>query len=165
MDIKAIRQLDISGLPLTYETVIPEDWRDAMGHMNVMWYTHLFSCAAGGMFPLYGLTKEYFGSGESGTFVLAAHIRYLSEVLAGQRVTLRSRALGRSEKRAHFMHFIYNEDTGVVSATGEFINTHVDMTRRKPSPWPEHVAAAFDKLTAQHDALGWEAPRCGSLAP
>lgn len=165
MDIKAIRQLDLSGLPITYETVIPEDWRDAMGHMNVMWYTHLFSCAAGGLFPLYGLSKNYFGTGKSGTFVLANHIRYLAEVLAGQKVTIRSRALGRSDKRGHFMHFIYNEDRGVVSATGEFVNTHVDMSTRRASPFPQHICEAFDKLKAQHDALGWEAPVCGALNP
>jgi len=148
-----------------YETVVPEDWRDAMGHMNVMWYTHLFSCAAGGFFPQFGLTRDYFGAGKSGTFVLQTNIRYLSEVLAGHKVTLRSRAIGRSEKRAHFMHFIYNHDKGVVSATGEFVNTHVDMELRKPSPIPADIAAAFDELRQTHDALDWETPVCGSMKP
>ena len=36
-------------LPITLQTVIPEDYIDVMGHMNVMWYTHLFGKATGGL--------------------------------------------------------------------------------------------------------------------
>ncbi len=165
MNSRELRNLDISGLPVTHEAVIPEDYLDEMGHMNVMWYTHLFSCATGGMFKLYGMTLEYFKTYQHGSFALEAHIRYLAEIHAGKRVTVRSRAVARSEKRSHFMHFIYNEDDKVVSTTSEFINTHVDMRLRKPSPFPPEIAAAYDRLIEEHNQLDWDPPLCGAMQP
>ena len=40
--------MDLTALPITHRAVIPDDYLDEMGHMNVMWYTHLFSLARGG---------------------------------------------------------------------------------------------------------------------
>ena len=36
---------DVDGaiLPKTLEAVVPEECLDAMGHVNVAWYTHYFS--------------------------------------------------------------------------------------------------------------------------
>jgi len=35
--------MDLSSLPVLHRADIPETYLDEMGHMNVMWYTHLFS--------------------------------------------------------------------------------------------------------------------------
>lgn len=164
-NIAALRQLDISMLPVTHQEVIPESYLDMMGHVNVMWYTHLFSCAGGGMLKMHGMSREYFESKQSGSFALETHIRYLTEIRVGARVSVRTRMLGRSEKRSHFMHFIYNDDQQVISATGEFINTHIDMRIRKPSPFPPDIAAAIDSLIEQHRQIPWEAPVCGTMHP
>ncbi|MEJ7639637.1 MAG: hypothetical protein WKF75_17105 [Singulisphaera sp.] len=40
--------MDLNSLPITYRASIPESYLDEMGHMNVTWYTHLFSQAMGG---------------------------------------------------------------------------------------------------------------------
>ena len=48
----------LNALPITHATVIPEDYLDMMGHMNVMWYTHLFGCATVGLFKLDPVTGE-----------------------------------------------------------------------------------------------------------
>src|SRR5438132_14295099 len=125
--------MDFGSLPVTWTALIPESYLDEMGHMNVMWYTHLFSNATGGLFDLIGMTLEYFTANQAGSFALEAHVRYLAEVRAGQRVTVRSRALGRSAKRLHFMHFLVIDDGERLSATGEFVGTHVDMRVRRSS--------------------------------
>ena len=52
------RSMDLNPLPVTYRAFIPEAYLDEMGHMNVMWYTHLFSQAMGGIFA----TDWYTGS-------------------------------------------------------------------------------------------------------
>ena len=87
--------MDLSALPVTHRAVIPDAYLDEMGHVNVMWYTHLFSQAAWGFFQMVGLTIEYFEANRAGSFALAQHFRYLKEVRLGQHVTLRSRVLGR----------------------------------------------------------------------
>ena len=152
-------------LPITHTAVIPESYLDDMGHMNVMWYTHLFSCATIGFFQQFGLTREYFKSHHAGSFALEHHVRYLAEVRLGQRVTLRTRALGRSAKRLHFMHFMVRGDGHVLSATGEFVGTHIDMRTRRSSPFPLAIAEAYDGFLHQHSRLDWEAPLCGVMKP
>lgn len=45
-----VSKLELRQLPLTHQATIPEDYLDSMGHMNVMWYTHLFAHAMLGIF-------------------------------------------------------------------------------------------------------------------
>jgi acyl-CoA thioester hydrolase len=157
--------MNLSSLPVTHWAVIPEAYLDEMDHMNVMWYTHLFSTATGGLFELVGLTRDYFEANRAGTFALEGHVRFLSEVRVGQAVALRSRLLGRSAKRVHLMSFMVKEDGPVLAATSEFVATHTDMRTRRSSPFPPHIASAIDKMVAEHAALGWAAPVCGVMKP
>src|SRR5262249_55790113 len=145
--------------------VIPEAYLDEMGHMNVMWYTHLFSEATGGLFERIGLDRAYFEANQAGTFALEQHTRYLKEIRVGKRVTIRTRVLGRTSKRLHFMHFLILDEGNVLATTQEAVGTHVDMTVRRSSPLPAGIAAAFDRLLAEHAALDWTAPLCGAMNP
>ena len=160
---KNIAVSELASLPITATTTVPRDWLDDMGHMNVMWYTHLFSNATVGLFQLVGMTRDYFISQQAGSFALEAHVRYLAEVHAGQSVTLRSRLLGRSAKRFHFIHFLIIDDGGVLSSTGEMMGTHVDIRIRRSSPFPAEIAAAYDAILAEHQKLAWDAPVCGVM--
>ena len=79
---------ELNVLPITHRAAIPESYLDEMGHMNVMWYTHLFSLASGGLFELVGLNRAYFEANQAGCFALATHVRYLAEVRVGQPVRI-----------------------------------------------------------------------------
>jgi acyl-CoA thioester hydrolase len=162
-DWKRITMADLEALPVGYSTRIKEDFLDANAHMNVMWYTHLFSCALEDIFQRVGLTNEYFEANQAGTFALEGHVRYFNEVRVGQQVTIRTRLIGRSAKRFHFLHFMTNDDTQVLAATMESIGTHVDLRLRRSSPFPPDVTAAFDRLLAEHSQLPWPAPVCGAM--
>src|SRR5262245_24469919 len=96
-------RMDLSGLPVTWRALIPEAYRDEMGHMNVMWYAHLCDRATFTFFKSFGFDEAYFKANNAGCFALAAHYRYLAEVRIGQNVTIRTRALGQSPKRLHLM--------------------------------------------------------------
>jgi acyl-CoA thioester hydrolase len=154
----------LNDLPVTHAAVIPEDYLDMMGHMNVMWYTHLFSLAVGGLYERLGLTREYFEAKQAGSFLLEAHVRHLSEVRAGQSVTIRTRVLGRSAKRLHFMNFMV-KDGPVLAATSESVAAHIDMRVRRSSPFLPTIADAIDQLLKEHAGLGWSAPVCGVMNP
>ncbi len=162
-DWKKITPADLAMLPAGYQQRIPEDYLDDFKHMNVMWYTHLFSCALQDIFDRVGLTNEYFESNQAGTFALEAHVRYFNEVRVGQHVTIRTRAIGRSDRRFHLLHFMANDDTGVLASTLEAIGTHVDLRTRRSAPFPAQVTAAFDRVLAEHSQLPWPAPVCGSM--
>jgi acyl-CoA thioester hydrolase len=155
---------ELRELPSTAQSDIPESYLDQMGHMNVMWYTHLFSRAVWGLFNLIDFTEEYMKANGAGSFALELHVRYLREVHAGQHVTLRTRALARSAKRIHYLHFLtIDEQDGALSALGEIVSAHVDLNVRRQAPFPDHIAAKFDALLEAHRRLTWEAPVCGTM--
>jgi acyl-CoA thioester hydrolase len=160
-----IPTLNLDSLPVTFRQQIPESYRDEMGHMNVMWYTHLFSSSFDRFAAEFGFTEAYMLEHKMGSFALETHVRYLSEVHIGKHVTIRSRALARNEKRVHFMHFMTIDDTGALAATQEHVGAHIDMRIRRMAPWPPDIAACLDKLIAEQNKLGWDAPVCGVMKP
>lgn len=154
---------EIARLPLHLQAGIAESYLDEMGHMNVMWYTHLFSNASRTLFETLGLHAAYFAAHRAGTFALETHIRYLAELRVGQRVSIYSRVLGRSARVLHYMHFLVRDDGPVLSAIGEHVAAHIDMTVRRTAPFPARIAAAIDDMAREHAALPWPAPTCGVM--
>ncbi|MBW8011944.1 MAG: thioesterase [Chloroflexi bacterium] len=155
--------MGLTKLPITYQKTIPKDYLDIMGHMNVMWYTHLFDEATFNFFSLVGMDKDYHTKSGFGAFALEQHTRYRAEVRALESVTMHSRALGISAKRFHFMHFMVKDETSVLAATAEFIGTHVDLGIRRTAQIPKNIHAAYEELTSQHSQLDWDAPTCGVM--
>jgi len=155
--------MDLNSLPITHQACIPESYLDSMGHMNVMWYTHLFGCAAGELFRLFDLDRAYFQTNQAGCFALAQFFRYLAEVRVGEHITIRSRFLGRSVKKFHFMHFMVKDEGGVLAATCEVLSAHVDMKTRRTSPFPTFLAEKMDQLVAAHAGLAWEPLISGTM--
>lgn len=152
-------------LPLFHRAVIPKSYLDAMGHMNVRWYMALFDTAAWGFFASFGMDEEYFYAENAGGFALKQFARYLAEVRAGETVAIRTRALGRSAKRIHFMHFMFNETTGQLAATLEVLGAHADMALRRTTPFPAHIIAKIDVILSEQGKLDWDAPVCGVIRP
>jgi acyl-CoA thioesterase FadM len=102
---------------------------------------------------------------QAGSFALETHTRYLSEVTIGSQVTVRTRLLGRTPKRIHFMHFMSIDGTGALAATQEHIGAHIDMRVRRMAPFADELLVRYDAILAEHDRLPWEAPVCGSMKP
>lgn len=160
LDVSDVRQL-----PLTHRTVVPEEYLDAMGHMNVMWYTHLFSMAMGGLFDLVGLTWEEIRHYQGGTFALESHNRYLAEVRVGETIEIHSRLLDRTEKRFHAMHFMTNQTQENVAASFEVVGAYIDLRSRRMAPFPDRIAAQLDWTIGEHRKLRWPAPTSGVMSP
>lgn len=159
----SIEQLE--ALPLYHRTIIPESYLDMMGHMNVRWYTALFDDAVVDFFTSFGMNNDYFSAGTSGVFALQHFIHYRAEVHAGETVAVRSRILGRSARRIHFMHFMINETTAKLACTMEVLSSHADLTVRRTSPFPATIAGQIDTILAEHNQLDWDAPLCGAIRP
>jgi acyl-CoA thioester hydrolase len=157
--------MDLSTLPITHQATVPADYLDEMGHMNVMWYTHLFDLATWHLFASFGMDLGYFEGQNAGAFALEQHTRYLAEVRLEQSITICSRILGRSTKRIHFMHFMCLDGLDALAATTELVGIHIDRLTRRSSPLPEAVAARLDRLLVKHQELAWDAPICGVMGP
>jgi len=156
---------DLQALPLYHRESIGPDYLDVMGHMNVRWYVALFDEAAWGFFASFGMDQEYYVRAHSGSFGLKQFIRYLAEVRQGETVAIRTRILGRSASRVHFMHFMLNETRERLASTMEVLSAHADLKLRRTSPFPPKIAARIDAILAEHQRLDWDAPLCGVIQP
>jgi len=162
--------MNLTTLPITHQTTIPKSYLDELGHMNVMWYMHLFTQASYPFFALFGMDRDYCETNLKNAFVLEHHIRYLREVHVGNHVTVRTRILGRSAKRIHYISFLTTDTTDdasddTLSATAETVGIHIDMRIRRSAPFDDLIAANIDRLLAEHRQLDWDAPICGTMKP
>ncbi len=155
----------LTELPVLHSATIGEDFLDAMNHMNVMWYTHLFSEGMASLQAQVGLSWQELEAVNGGTFALEAHVRYLSEVRVGQTIDLRARVIARSARRYHVLQFMTNRDKQEVAATNEMIGAYVDLGKRRMANLPDSVRVKLDALIEQHHELAWEPPVCQSMAP
>jgi acyl-CoA thioester hydrolase len=158
-----VTMTDLAKLPRYHRQKIPEDYLDAMGHMNVRWYMALFDAASWQFFAAHGIDEAYIRNRQLGGFALKHHIQYLAEVQPGQQVAVRTRLLGRSERRIHMIHFLVNETLNQLAATLESLGTHADMRLRRSAEMPPDVAALMDATLDKHSRLDWEAPICGVI--
>ncbi len=157
--------MDLSTLPILYQETIRDDYMDVMGHMNVRWYMALFDEASWPFFASLGMDESYFQRENCGAFALWHCVHYLAEIRAGERVNGHGRLLGHSEKRFHFMFFMFNETSGKVAATLEVLGAHIDLAKRRMTPIPARITTQMDALLAEHEQLNWKAPVIGVLQP
>ncbi len=154
----------IGEVPKTFTGTIPVDYLDEMGHMNVMWYTYVYSQAIRHVLESVGLDREYIESQRKGTFAMEKHLRYLAEVRVGEQVSVYTRVVDRQGSRFHLIQFMVNDSRTRLASTMETVSTHVDLTERRSAPFPPEIAAEFDGLVARHQRLKWSSPLCDVMS-
>lgn len=154
---------DITALGSPYRVVIPPEYEDENGHMNMRWYLAIFDDAGYPLAARLGLTPEFHAQHGSGGYDLEHHLHYLSEVMVGDTIAVYTRLLDRSAKRIHYMMFMVNETRGALAAIFECVNSFADLTLRRTAPYPDEISRQIDALLAQHVRLGWAAPACGVM--
>jgi acyl-CoA thioester hydrolase len=150
-------------LPQFHQVTIPGEYIDPMGHMNIRWYMALYDTAGWNFFASIGMTQEYYERNQAGGFALIHFIRYLAEVRQDEIISVRTRIIGRSAKRLHYVHFMINETTQKLASTLEALGTHADMRIRRTAPYPPELAAAIDAKVAEYREFDWEAPLSGCI--
>jgi acyl-CoA thioester hydrolase len=159
----AISLEQLSPLPVVYRAVIPPAYEDRNGHMNVRWYLALYDEAGDALYPLLGLSADYYAASGMGGFDLEHHIWYAAEVRIGDTVEIRARILARSAKLMHYQMYMTNETRGVLSSIFECVHAHADLRVRRTAPFPPHAAAGIDDYIAAHRELDWPAPVSGTM--
>lgn len=153
----------MTALPAIYRAVVPPEYQDENGHMNVRGYMAIFDDAGYPFVASLGLTPEYHQQHDTGGFDLEHHLHYLNEVHIGDEVAIYIRVLGRSAKRVHYMMFMVNQTRGTLAATFECVNSFADISQRRTAPYPPEIASRIDALLVDHRALNWDAPVCGVM--
>jgi acyl-CoA thioester hydrolase len=154
--------IEVEQLTCCLRETINTAYLDAMGHMNVRHYLALFDDATWKFFADLGLDDAYYAT-QNGAFALQQFISYRAEVVAGEKVAVYPRLLGRSSRKVHYILFMINESRGNLAAALEEVGAHADLIRRRTSPFPPPIAATIDSLLATHERLSWPAPLCGAI--
>src|SRR5580692_1934404 len=132
--------------------VLPE-WIDINGHMNLAYYTVLFDYATDLMFDVLDLGRRYRIATDHGTFVTETHNRYERELLAGDKVRVTIQILVADDKRLHLAHEMFRLDNGERAATQELLFLHVDLNKRRVTPFPPELYARVHAAAAAHACL------------
>ena len=152
-------------LPVQLDFVIPPEWEDRNGHVNVQFYVALFELGGWIVLDEAGFDEAWLRRKEYSFFDLEHHLHYLAEIGVGDRVTTYNRLVGKSDKRFHGLYLIVNETRGQLAGMIEYISNGVDMRHRRTAPMPPELLQGLDRLCAEHQALSWPPPLCGIMAP
>jgi uncharacterized protein (TIGR02246 family) len=131
------------GLDLTVEARVEPRFLDAMGHMNVTWYTHLFDQGVWAYFERHGLDRGYMQREQRGAFALEETTRYLAEVREGEPLTVHTGLLEVRERTLRLVQVMTALDKGVRAAEREVVAAHIDLEKRRTAPFPPELAASL----------------------
>lgn len=128
-----------------YAGVVPPEWIDYNGHMNVAYYVLAFDRATDAFMESLGMGRDYQERQQCSTFVVETHVNYQRELIAGDPMRITTQLLGFDSKRIHYFHRLYHADKNFLSATTELMVIHVDLAQRRSAPMP---LSAMDRLSA-----------------
>lgn len=134
-------------LPVTVDRQIPQSWTDYNGHMNEVHFVEASAAATDQFMELIGADADYVASGKS-YFTVENHVRYLGELLAGERLKITTQLLDGRGKKLHLFHSLYAQGDEL-KATVETLLLHVDLTTRKTC---EPAPQISDKLAEYTEA-------------
>lgn len=153
----------VARLPKLYTMTVPEAWLDEYLHMNVAYYINAWREGAKAMTRFLQFGEEYEPGGTRGLWLLRQLLDYMAEVRVGEILSVHGRVLARSEKLFHNKYWMVNESTGRIAATSEVLVANADLIARRTTPFGDVNKALIDRHIAEMDALGWTAPRSGSI--
>lgn len=131
---------------------IKPDWIDYNGHLNMAYYNVLFDHGVDEIWTALGFGPDYREARNLSTFTAEFHVCYLRELHLGAKVRVSFQLLAHDEKRFHFYQELIHED-GWVSATGEGLALHIDMSGPRVAPMPADILANVATLATRHAAL------------
>ncbi len=154
----------LAALPAYAVQPVPTAFEDSNGHLNVRHYLGIGSEGLDESLVEIGIPQNW--PVKAGRACLSAehHVTYLHELRTGDKMSVRVRLLGRSERAAHALVYVLDDTREQLACVFEEIFLHVVLDGRRTEPWPEDVAKGLDARIAEHAALGWEPVTSGSLA-
>jgi len=154
----------VSELPSLVEQIVPPEWQDLNGHVNVRHYLELYDAASWPMLAAFGLDERIFTERRQGLFDLEHHLWYLSELHVGDRVSVHARFVARSVKRLHGLMFVVDRTRARLASAFEYVSSGADLVARRTAPLPAELAVELDRQIAVHSRLAWPAPTCGVMS-
>lgn len=128
-------------------------WIDYNGHMNMAYYSVLFDRALDEAMGVLGLGADYARDTGRSTFTGEWRVRYVREVNLDDPVRITIQLIEFDDKRVHFYMEMRHARDLWLAAAAESLNLHVDLGRRKVTPFPADVLASLAIMKAAHSGL------------
>lgn len=154
---------DVRKLTLEARQVIPPEWEDQNGHVNVQYYLRLYETGSYRIFCPYGIDETWFVPHDAGMFDFANHLRYHAEVMVGDHVSMYTRLLAKNDKRFHGVYFIVNDSRDQLACTIEYLTACVSLATRRTGPFCPELNQAIDAMLNEHLSLPWDYEACGAI--
>jgi acyl-CoA thioester hydrolase len=136
-----------------YREVVPKDWIDENGHMNMGFYVVVFDHATDAWLDFIGLTKHYKAEHDVTTFSLESHVTYKREVGEGDDLRFTTQLLEFDLKRVHYFHQMFHAREGYLAATNELMSLHVSQETRRSAPMAPEILGRLEEIHRSHRAL------------
>ena len=150
-------------LPALLEAEVTPDFIDENNHMNIRFYLELGALGVDALIREIGIDNDYRATRRMGVFTAEHHLNYVSELRLGEKITVHPQMLDRTDKAVHMISYLVNASGEQVANTLELTFVHVDLEARRALPMPDDITAGFDRVLAEHTALGIKAPVCGAM--
>ncbi len=141
-------------LILVRETV-RDEWIDFNGHMTNAAYVAAFDIASVALLHRVGIDPEYRARARCSTFALELHTVFHRELAAESPFLIETRVLAFDAKRVHIFHQIKHEKENFLAASFEVVTIHVDLDKRRSSPFPTEVLERLETERSASDRLAW----------
>ena len=130
-------------------------WIDANDHMNLAYYVVLFDLAGDLAYERFCLGPQsgYKERTNFSTMAVESHNLYVQELLLDEEVRVVTQILAVDDKRIHMAHEMYRLPDNTLAAMQELMLLHVDLGRRKVTPWPADIRALLDEAAEAHKTL------------
>jgi acyl-CoA thioester hydrolase len=139
---------DIRGARVADGIVKPE-WIDANDHVNVAYYVLAFDLGVDALWHQLGITSEYIETTSGSTFAVESHITYQRELVLDDPYFVTAQILAYDDKRIHQFQRLYHAEKKFLAATGEWMNLHVDLVKRRVTPWPQPILENLAKFAEE----------------
>jgi len=138
------------GTPLElFRCQVEPEWVDYNDHMTEAAFLTAFGWASDALFRYMG-DDEGYRAAENSFYTVESHINYRREALLDDPLRFTTQLLGLDDKRLHFYHEMYNEDTGELLCTTEQMLIHVDTVAAKSVPINPGPKAVLDAIWGTH---------------
>ena len=154
---------DIASLPAHAKQSVPAAFEDLNGHLNIRHYLGIASEGLDESLVEVGIPKDWRNTGRA-VFSAEHHLTYFHELRTGDRVSVRVRLVGRSERAVHVLAYLVDEGREQVSYVMEEIFLCIDMETRRTTSWSEDIAAKIDARVKEHQELAFEPELSGSMS-
>ena len=131
---------------------------DHYGHMNVRWYAHHFDDGGFHLWTLKGASQAALRARNVNVVVARITINYVRELKAGELFAILGGFVHIGNKSLRHFQWMFNADTGVLSATQDTIEVFFDPATRASAPMPADIRAALTAAVVPFDSEGKSPP-------